>query len=150
MATRVGEADDLGLLLRDCIALEHDAIAAYEAAIDRLENAVHKVKLHEFRRDHQRHLTELTELAVASGAPVPAEGEEDRFVTSGTIRIARAPGEDAAVLRAIDGNEADTLGAYERAADNGVVPPRARQLFVRALEDERRHKAWTAAAADSA
>ena len=142
MVTTVGTSSDLKTLLKDYIQLEHDAIAAYDATIERLDDPQHKAKIAEFRADHERHLTELTELAVAAEAPVPGEGDMKEMLTTGKIKIANLMGGDGAILKAMSSNETDTITAYERGSRNDAIPAAARPVFTRALEDERRHKAY--------
>jgi len=150
MVTTVGTSGDLMTLLEDYITLEHNAIAAYETTIERLENPVHKAKIAEFKADHERHLTELTELAVAHGAEIPTEGDMKEMLTTGKVKLADMVGGDGAVLKAMSTNETDTVTAYDRAVENDAIPETARPLFARALEDERRHKAYMESAAEAA
>lgn len=150
MVTTVGTSGDLKTLLEDYIALEHDAIAAYETTIERLSEPAHKAKIAEFKADHERHLTELTELAAAHGADVPAEGDMKEMLTTGKIKLADMVGEDGAILKAMSTNETDTVTAYDRAMENEAIPPAAKPVFARALEDERRHKAYMERAVEAA
>jgi rubrerythrin len=150
MVTTVGTSGDLKTLLEDYIALERDAISAYEASIERLEDPAHKAKIAEFKADHERHLRELTELATAHDAPVPAEGDMKEMLTTGKIKIADMMGQDGAILKAMSTNETDTVTAYDRAVQNEAIPTAARPIFARALEDERRHKAYMENAAEAA
>lgn len=42
MVTLVGMQDDFGTTLKDLVELEYDAVEAYEAAINRLDNKEYK------------------------------------------------------------------------------------------------------------
>lgn len=150
MVTTVGTSGDLKALLGDYIALEHDAIAAYETTIERLDNPAHRARIAEFKGDHERHLRELTELATAHDAPVPAEGDMKEMLTTGKVKLAGLVGGDGAVLKAMSTNETDTVTAYDRAVGNDAIPASAKPIFARALEDERRHKAYMESAAEAA
>ena len=147
MVTTVGTSNDLRTLLKNFIQLERDAIAAYDVTIDKLDNPAFKERIASFRADHERHLAELTDLAVAHDAPVPAEGDAKEMLTTGKVKIADLVAGDGAILQAMSSNESDTVTAYERGAGSDAVPEAARSVFVRALEDERRHKAWMEEAA---
>src|SRR5690606_7479656 len=59
MATRVGTEDNAVEMLEHLMALDYDAIEAYSAAIERLENQQWKAQLATFRSDHERHVHEL-------------------------------------------------------------------------------------------
>ena len=48
--------------LNDLIALDMDAVSSYEAAIARIVALPLKERLLRFQRDHERHVSELTEL----------------------------------------------------------------------------------------
>ena len=150
MVTTVGTASDLPKLIEDFIYLERDAIAAYEATIERLEDPAHKAKIEEFRQDHLRHLDELQSLAMRHGADVPLEGDAKQMLTTGKVKMAGLVGGDGMVLGAMSTNETDTVTAYSNGCDNPVVPADARPVFERGLADERRHKDWMDRAADAA
>lgn len=150
MATSVGTGFDPENIIEDFILLEHDAIAAYDAAIERLENAGHKTKIEEFRQDHQRHLDTLIEAANAHGVEVPGEGDFKEILTTGKVKLAALVGGDGAVLKAMANNEDDTIGAYRNGTQNMRAPEELKSFFEGALKDEERHKAWMTEAAQAA
>jgi len=150
MVTTIGTDSDLKTLVENMIILEHDAIAAYDATIERLESATHKAKITEFRGDHQRHLRELQDMARSSGANIPAEGDMKQILTTGKVMLANLMGGDGALLKAMSSNENDTIQAYKQASENSVVPAEHRPLFQRGLEDERKHQAYMDSAAQQA
>ncbi|HEU4754263.1 MAG TPA: DUF2383 domain-containing protein, partial [Armatimonadota bacterium] len=53
--------------LNDLLQLDHDACAAYDIAIEKLEDRDHADQIAGFRRDHERHIRELNELIAALG-----------------------------------------------------------------------------------
>jgi rubrerythrin len=150
MVTTVGTANDLPTLIEDFILLERDAIAAYEATVERLEDPARKAKIEEFRQDHLRHLDELQALALRHGADAPLEGDAKEILTTGKVKLAGMVGGDGMILKAMSTNETDTVTAYSNGCDNPVVPADARALFERGLADERRHKDWMDRAGDMA
>lgn len=150
MATTVGPSGDLPTLIENFALLERDAIAAYDQAIDRLEDAEHRRKVGEFQEDHFRHLAELEALAAKHGAPFPGEGDAKEMLTTGKIKMANLMGGDGAILKAMSTDETDTVTAYPRGASSEVVPVEDRALFERARADEERHKADMGAAAGAA
>jgi len=54
--------------LQDLIALNYDAIEAYQATVERLDDEESKMRLAEFKADHERHTKNL-------GAHLSAMGE---------------------------------------------------------------------------
>jgi rubrerythrin len=147
MPTTVGTGFDPKNIIEDFILLEHDAIAAYDAAIERLEAPEHKAKVEEFRKDHQRHLDELMQTATTHGANVPTEGDFKEILTTGKVKLAAMVGGDSAILRAMSTNEDDTIAAYRNGAENERAPAEMKPFFQSALQDEERHKAWMTEAA---
>lgn len=141
MVTTVGTESTYPMLVRNLLLLEHDAIAAYQQTIDRLENENWKEQIASFKADHERHVAELTELARSLGAEAPTEGDAKQLLTTGKVALASIFG-DAATVRAMKSNEEDTVSAYERASQHSEVPAQAQQIFRQALDDEIRHRAW--------
>ena len=141
MVTTVGTESTLNGLVESLLLLEHDAIAAYDQTIARLENADYKQTVASFKSDHDRHVQELTRLASAIGATAHQEGDMKQMLTTGKIALASLIG-DRAILGAMRTNEEDTVTAYERAVQHAEVTPEARTIFERAHADELRHREW--------
>ena len=141
MVTTVGTESTYKDLVEDLLLLEHDAIAAYESTISRLENPQWKQTVASFKADHDRHVQELRQLASAIGATQHSEGDMKQMLTTGKVALASIMG-DSAILGAMRTNEEDTVTAYERAARHSDVPADARPIFDRAHQDELRHRAW--------
>jgi rubrerythrin len=148
MVTMVGTESTLPSLVENLLLLEHDAIAAYEQTIQRLENPSYKQKIAEFRADHDRHVQELTQLATAVGAKPYREGDAKQMLTTGKVALASIMG-DSAILTAMRSNEEDTVTAYERASRHTEATPEARAIFERAHADELRHRDWMSNAASA-
>lgn len=142
MATTVGTESSINDLVTDLIYLEHDAIAAYDATVERLEDAEAKRQISAFRADHQQHLSVLYEMARELGADAPQGGDMKKMLTTGKVAIADMLGGDSAILKAMKTNEDDTVTAYERASQHGDAISRSKAFFAKALEDERRHRSW--------
>lgn len=141
MVTTVGTESTLEDLLEDLIQLDYDAADAYQAAIDRLENAHFRDRLAEFKRDHLRHITELGDILSSMGRTPPKEGDMKGILAKGKVVIGGLMG-DEAILQAMRTNEADTNTAYERAVQFDALPSATRDTLQRGLEDERRHCQW--------
>lgn len=141
MVTMIGLNPDFNVVLNSLIALDYDAVEAYDAAIERLENATYKTRLSEFRQDHVRHTQELSQLARQMGIEPPTGPDAKQLLTEGKVKLAGLLG-DRAILMAMKTNEEDTNTAYERAFNHNDLPASARPVIERNYADERRHRAW--------
>ena len=72
MVTMVGTEADFLNLLGDLTSLDHDAIAAYDSAISRIDDPQFKQQLQQFREDHHRHTVEPFRGSAARRRPAPA------------------------------------------------------------------------------
>jgi uncharacterized protein (TIGR02284 family) len=141
MATSIGMEDKIEDLLADLIRLDHDAAAAYDAAIERLGKASYRSTLAGFRQDHLRHIDELGEVLSAMGGTPPGRGDMKSVLTQGKVVLGGLMG-DKAILQAMKTNEDDTNTAYERAVQHRDATPALHGTLERALSDERRHRDW--------
>ncbi|TBE06146.1 DUF2383 domain-containing protein [Rhizobium ruizarguesonis] len=148
MVTMVGNESSIEKLVTDLIYLEHDAIAAYESCIERLDNKEFSAQIATFREDHLQHLQVLNEMARELGVEAPTEGDMKQMLTTGKIALADIMG-DAAILRAMKTNEDDTVRAYERASRHEDAIPASKAFFMKAHRDEERHRAWMSTTADT-
>lgn len=141
MATTVGTETEFTELVTNLIYLERDAIAAYDASIERLSDEGFRQQVARFKDDHLQHLDVLQEMAREAGANAPAEGDAKQMLTTGKIALADLMG-DGAILKAMRTNEEDTVTAYERASRHHDALPESRAFFEKALADEIRHRDW--------
>lgn len=146
MVTTVGTENTFEKLVQNLLILEHDAIAAYESTIDKLEDQASKTRIAEFKADHESHVSELTRLAGAIGTTAPQEGDAKQYLTTGKVALASLIG-DKTILKAMSTNEIETKMAYDQASKNETATPDARAFFQKAFADESRHKEWMDAAA---
>jgi uncharacterized protein (TIGR02284 family) len=131
--------------LNDLIELDFDAIEAYQAAIERLENPTYKNRLSEFLKDHERHTQNLAELVTKHGGK-PSRGPDfKRFLTKGKVVMADLVGNDHAILMAMRANEEVTNKRYELALSvHADMDTETRRVLESNLGDERRHREWIA------
>jgi uncharacterized protein (TIGR02284 family) len=141
MVTTVGLNSDFNEVLKDLISLDFDAVEAYQASIDRLENKHFREKLAEFKQDHIRHTKMLSNLARNMGIKPPVGPDMKAALAKGKVVIADIFG-DKAILIAMKTNEDDTNTAYERATKHKDLSVEAREIVEAGLADERRHRAW--------
>ena len=147
MVTTVGTSSTFTTLIENFIILEYDAIAAYDAVIERLDKPELKAKIAEFKGDHERHMAELRDMATRNGADIPGSGDMKQMLTTGKVAFADMVGDDGSILMAMASNENDTVSAYENGKDNDCVPAAERAVFTQAYKDELRHKEWMEATA---
>jgi bacterioferritin (cytochrome b1) len=127
--------------LKHLVALDYDAISAYQAAVDRLESSRYRRALREFMTDHWRHIQELTPIVSEFGEAAPTHPDAKVVLTKGKVLIGQIAG-DRGILSAMRSNENDTNLAYENACSRIDVPVNIREILQRSLMDERRHRAW--------
>lgn len=121
------------------LLLDQAAIEAYEIAIRACKAADINRQLKQFRDDHQRHVSELSEALVSVGAAPPEQPDERaQCIRSYTMMSAL---EDRTALVAMRGNEELTNGAYASALAS-ELPDTLRQLVEANFRDERRHIQW--------
>lgn len=142
MATTVGTENTADKLIRNCILLEHDAIAAYETLIERLSSTEIRSMIESFREDHLSHLDALKSAAAEHGVEPPTEDDMKEMLTTGKVKLADMVDGDATMLRAMITNEHDTASAYSHASENPDLPEGMRALVEGALSDEKRHRDW--------
>ena len=141
MVTIRGKEVDVTKMLCDLIELDYDAIEAYQAAIDRLEDFMVQQQMRAFMADHERHVRDLSDIVEGTGGSAPTKGDFKRVLTKGKVVIGQVVG-DRGILMAMKSNEDDTNQAYEQAVRRHDLPPETRDLLQRNLADERRHRAW--------
>lgn len=142
MVTLVGTQKNFADALKELIELEYAATDSYEAAIKRIENPAYKDKLSEFKKDHERHIKEISTLLKQNKHDIPKPGLLGKqLLTIGKVVLANMVG-DNTILQAMKDNEIDTNTAYERMNDHTDKWAEAKEFIKNGLQDEKRHKAW--------
>lgn len=141
MITTVGMQKDFLSALEQLVRLDYDAIDAYEAAINRLENEYYQDKLEEFKVDHQRHIDEVSEFLRKNNKTPPVGSDIKSLLTQGKVVLAKLLG-DETILRAMKSNEIDTNTAYERINSYKAIPQDIKEVLEKGLQDEKKHLAW--------
>lgn len=137
----VGKQTQLVNTLKSLVALDFAAIIAYQAAIKRLEDAMYKRALERFLADHWRHTDELAPLIAELGGVVAVQADMKTMLTKGKVLPGSLVG-DSGILAAMHANEGDTNTVYEHACLHEGASAHVHDVLRRALQDERRHKAW--------
>jgi uncharacterized protein (TIGR02284 family) len=127
--------------LNDLLMLDHDAVDAYEQAIDRLKSVVCREKLREFQNDHRRHIVDLRK-CIQDLEGVPKDrGDAKGFFIKGMTAIQSMMGDEMA-LKAMQTNERLTNKKYQEALDDQSIADDARLIVTRNRADEARHLDW--------
>jgi ElaB/YqjD/DUF883 family membrane-anchored ribosome-binding protein len=130
--------------LNDLLQLDHDAIAAYDVAISKLEDRDHAAMIAGYRRDHERHVRELNELvARLGGTPANHPHVTGPFKTA--LQSLGGLAGDKGVLLAFRTNELQVRTRYDLYASRAMLwPPEVKRVIDGAALDEERHYAWVA------
>jgi uncharacterized protein (TIGR02284 family) len=126
--------------LNDLIALDFDAVGAYEAAINRIDVESLRMSLREFQRDHERHIQDLSRVVTQLGGMPRRKPDAKGFILKGFTAVTSMMGNEAA-LQAMRGNEALTNRTYRMALDEDWSDE-ARIIIERNYSDEQRHLAF--------
>lgn len=130
--------------LNDLLQLDHDAMAAYDVAIGKLEDRDHADQIAGYRRDHERHVRELNELvARLGGTPTNHPHVTGPFKTA--LQSLGGLAGDKGLLMAFRTNELQVRTKYDSYASKAMLwPPDVKRVIDGAALDEERHYAWVA------
>jgi uncharacterized protein (TIGR02284 family) len=123
--------------LNDLIALDRDAVGAYEAAIRRMSVQVLREPLRLFQLEHERHIRDLSLLVEGLGGEPRKEPDLKGKALKGFTSVTSSMGDHAALM-AMRGNEELTNRSYSKALEE-VWPEDARAVIERNRADEQRH-----------
>ncbi len=124
--------------LNELIQLDFDAIVSYGHAIERCTEVEVRRDLERFRADHERHITELSNLIrQLGGQPIALHRDLKGLVLEGLTTL-RSLGGTISLLRAMRTNERLTNRTYAAAADLAVALA-ARVVVDQNYADEKRH-----------
>jgi rubrerythrin len=128
--------------LNDLLKLDHDAIGAYEIAIERLEDRTHADQIAGFKRDHERHIRDLNELIAELGGTPTNEPHATGPLKEALQRLG-AVGGDRGILIAWRTNELQARTKYDSYASTANRwPANAKRVVDRNALDEERHLEW--------
>jgi len=130
--------------LNDLLQLDHDAIGAYQIAIDKLQDRDHANQISGFRLDHERHIRELNQLiAELGGTPKNEPHATGPFKQA--LQSLGGLGGDKGILMAWRTNELQVRTKYDTYASRAVHwPANVKRTIDRNALDEERHYRWVA------
>lgn len=128
--------------LNDLLQLDHDAVGAYEIAVEHLENRSWALQIESFKREHERHIRDLNDLILRLGGTPSNEPHASAPLKEGIQRISAAGG-DRALLAAWRTNELYSMTKYESYVQRPLAwSSEARRVLERNALDEERHYRW--------
>lgn len=128
--------------LNDLLQLDHDAIGAYEVAIEQLENRAHALQIDGFRKDHQQHIQKLNDAVLELGG-TPANEPHATAPLKQAVQRLSAAGGDRSLLSAWKANELQVMTKYDSYAQRAVFwPAPIKRLIDENALDEERHYQW--------
>ena len=128
--------------LYDLLKLDHDAIGAYEIAMEKLEDRDHADQIAGFLRDHERHIRELNELVLELGGTAITQPHATGVFKSALQSLGALAG-DRGLLMAFRANEQQVRAKYDGyAARANLWPARVKRVIDLAALDEERHYHW--------
>ncbi|HYH81640.1 MAG TPA: DUF2383 domain-containing protein [Longimicrobium sp.] len=130
--------------LNDLLQLDHDAIAAYDIAIAKLEDRDQADQIAGYRRDHERHVMELNALIQRLGG-TPANHPHATGPFKTALQSLGGLAGDKGLLMAFRTNELQVRTKYDGYASKAMLwPPEVKRAIDGAALDEERHYSWVA------
>jgi rubrerythrin len=128
--------------LNDLLKLDHDAIGAYEIAIEKLKDRDHADQIAGFKRDHERHIRELNELIAGLGG-TPTNEPHATGPFKQALQSLGAMAGDRGVLVAWRVNELQVRTKYDSyASEANSWPTNVKRVVDQNALDEERHFDW--------
>lgn len=130
--------------LNDLLQLDHDAIGAYDIAIEKLQDRDHADQVLGFRRDHERHIRELNDLIAGLGG-TPMNHPHATGPFKAAMQSLGGLAGDKGILLAWRTNELQVRTKYDSYASKAMLwPPEVKRIVDGAALDEERHYRWVA------
>lgn len=128
--------------LNDLLQLDHDAVGAYEIAMEKLNDRDHASQIAGFRRDHERHIRELSELILELGGTPKFEKHATGPFKAALQSLGGLAG-DRGTLMAFRTNELQVRAKYDAyAAKANGWPTHIKRVIDACALDEERHYRW--------
>lgn len=120
--------------------LEVDANNAYETAIEHLRDDVIKSNIANFKKDHERHLTEIEQQLTQRNVPIPKRTKDFKGYLIDGMTLLRSAISDNQALKAMKQNEETVYDMYEECYhDMKQHNMDVASMIRKALNDESRH-----------
>jgi rubrerythrin len=128
--------------LNDLLRLDHDAVSAYDAAIEKLEDPDLANQIAGFRKDHERHIAELNRLITGFGG-TPENTRHSTAPLKEALQSLGGLAGDKGVLIAWRANELQVRTKYDSYASRATFwPDEVKRAIDENALDEERHYEW--------
>ena len=128
--------------LNDLLQLDHDAVGAYQIAMEKLKDRDNAAQIAGFLRDHERHIRELNELITELGG-TPKNQPHATGPFKFALQSMSALAGDKAALMAFRSNELGVRAKYDAyAAKANAWPTNIKRIIDACALDEERHYRW--------
>jgi uncharacterized protein (TIGR02284 family) len=128
--------------LKSLVQLDFDAVQAYDQATSHITEDHVRHTLVSFRSDHERHITELSQIITEFGEVPPKLSRDIKgFILEGLTSLQSLMGTKAALI-AMKTNENIVNRRYRKALDSLSMPTAVRNAVLKNYEDEKRHLAY--------
>lgn len=134
--------EDIIDTLNELIAVDYNAIGAYQSAIEQLEDTAFKKQLKKHCGDHIKHIEVLRNKVQELGSVPRDIAEIKSKITQSVKLMADMVGDDASILKAIMQSKNLTNTAYEDALADYQDVVGIAFLLEDHLRDERMHREW--------
>jgi rubrerythrin len=118
--------------------LDHDAVHAYHRAIERVDVVAVRIALDSLRRDHERHVFELTRLLLDDGEPASDLRRSWKGLAREVRTAVRSVTGTRGALEAIHQIERKSVAALDDLLDE-ELPAGVRAMLEHDRDDEARH-----------
>lgn len=130
--------------LNDLLQLNHDAIGAYDIAIEKLDDPDHASQISGFKLDHERHIRELNRAIQGLGG-VPVNEPHGTGPLKEAMQALGSLAGDRGTLLAWRTNELQVRTKYDRYASKAMHwSSEVKRLVDEQALDEERHYRWVA------
>jgi hypothetical protein len=116
-------------------------VETYKLAIEKLENQSYKTQMREFQKDHERHITDLSQVLANTNDEAKCPNHKQWLVKM-LISLGDILKNDAGVLKIMSYVEKDTNTAYERYVNYNDIEEVDIRILQQGLMDEKKHKNW--------
>ncbi len=128
--------------LNDLLQLDHDAVGAYEIAIDKLDDRSYAEQIRGFKTEHERHIRNLNELITKMGGS-PTNEPHATGPFKEAVQSVAGLGGDKGLLMAWRTNELQTRTKYDSYASKANSwPSDVKRVVDENALDEERHYQW--------